>query len=888
MNEQLATTRAYSHRCATRARLSSPGLLLSVHTTLTLLLVAGSASGQNWIRHYSSAPHSAIFQGLAVDGSTRTAACGYVHSVPFIPGTEDGLVVVYASDGSLLWTKTFDGQGSGIDRFNAVLFDPAGYVYASGTSQGIDGRAYLVIVKYSPDGTLFWVYRTTTLTYDSEVSAGNLFLQPDGHLVACASARIAVTDPDITAFVIKVNATNMNEEWLRQRPGNGCLVKPDATGGVYFAGERRSCCGPNSTDVFVAKYTPSGALSWDNAYGSGQDNFDGARCLSVDSQGNAIIAGYRTPTSLSIDNDWLTMKIDPTGLLQWSAVFSVSQDDTATGLVVDSSDNIYVAGVVAASGRIVKYSPAGNQVWVRETTSSADGTHVGPTAIALEGVASQQMVLVIGNADNGFGGNTTTLMTLDGSGAELDNRSYLSTCPKTLFVSGLAALGDGDAILVGYAFSEGAVAKSGVVVRVDSVLRESRLYVNALAMLGGDGSSWQSAFSSLQEGLAFGSLVCEPGSEIWVAQGVYKATTCVDRRAAFRLAHGLAVYGGFVGDELSANERRPYQNETILDGNIGDPMLANDNSYHVVHSVHAQAEATVDGLIIANGFANGSGPPHSDGGAVYNAGGVLRVRACRMIGNHASRAGGGSFASGALARIYYENSAFSGNTSGTYGGALHVEESAIVDIANCTISSNSSVSHGGAVYCANQGVTTIENSILWDDSAPQGSEIRIIGGVVAVGSSDIAGGEIGITNSDGLLVWNGGNVDVDPQFANAVGSDKTAGTIDDDLHILTLSPCIDAGNSDVVSLFSSSTDIDGDARVHGCAVDLGFDEVAVGLPHSGDLSASGLVGVEDVQPFVNALVGEPTSWEQCIADVNADGEVDGRDIAVFISLLLMQ
>jgi hypothetical protein len=63
------------------------------------------------------------------------------------------------------------------------------------------------------------------------------------------------------------------------------------------------------------------------------------------------------------------------------------------------------------------------------------------------------------------------------------------------------------------------------------------------------------------------------GQQIWVAQGVYKPTLGVSRSESFFLKHDVPVYGGFVGNETSIDQRDYQVNFTYLSGNINNIVL---------------------------------------------------------------------------------------------------------------------------------------------------------------------------------------------------------------------------------------------------------------------------------------------------------------------------
>ncbi|NLX72835.1 MAG: DUF1565 domain-containing protein, partial [Bacteroidales bacterium] len=121
---------------------------------------------------------------------------------------------------------------------------------------------------------------------------------------------------------------------------------------------------------------------------------------------------------------------------------------------------------------------------------------------------------------------------------------------------------------------------------------------------GSSSSAWEGKsllYSTINEAIS----AAQPGDEIWVAEGVYKPTGSTDRSISFVLKEGVALYGGFKGNESSREERDPYTNETILSGNIGDQSSSDDNSHSVVKADGTSnliTEATVlDGFIIEDG-----------------------------------------------------------------------------------------------------------------------------------------------------------------------------------------------------------------------------------------------------------------------------------------------
>lgn len=244
---------------------------------------------------------------------------------------------------------------------------------------------------------------------------------------------------------------------------------------------------------------------------------------------------------------------------------------------------------------------------------------------------------------------------------------------------------------------------------------------------GGVGTSWSTAFNDLQVALT----AANPTDEIWVATGIYTPDSGTgDRNATFQLLNGVAIYGGFLGGETSADQRDPDANPTILSGDLlGDDLsdFVNnaENSYHVVTGSGTDSTAVLDGFIITGGNANGLVEPHRVGGGMYNHQGSPTITDCTFRENWARFFGAGmynefgssvvtdcmfslnvaKFFGGGVANRGSDTSFvhcdFVENRTLTWHGAGMDNHGGSPTLADCTFIMNSAESAGGAV--ANSG-----------------------------------------------------------------------------------------------------------------------------------------------------------------------------------------
>ena len=240
----------------------------------------------------------------------------------------------------------------------------------------------------------------------------------------------------------------------------------------------------------------------------------------------------------------------------------------------------------------------------------------------------------------------------------------------------------------------------------------NRVYVKS-GSINGDGTSWKSAFSDLQDALTQAEKM--GGAEIWVASGTYKPTSGQDRSASFILKNGIGIYGGFIGNEKNSSERNFDTNKTILSGNIGDVNSATDNSYHVILG---SLNSIIDGISISDGYADGVITDRF-GGGLYNWGyeSSCIVKNTTFKNNYAED-GGAVFCFGDVLS-YFENVHFENNTA-LIAGAASFRFGASCELNNCSFNNNTANARGGAITI-NYGSNVVINHSEFNQNKTQGN-----------------------------------------------------------------------------------------------------------------------------------------------------------------------
>jgi predicted outer membrane repeat protein len=339
---------------------------------------------------------------------------------------------------------------------------------------------------------------------------------------------------------------------------------------------------------------------------------------------------------------------------------------------------------------------------------------------------------------------------------------------------------------------------------------EAVIYVNINSDAGPDctsaGTSWASAFTQLSCALP----AATPGAEIWVAQGTYTPTIGEGRLATFPLAAGVAVYGGFVGDETTLEQRNWETNVTVLSGDLaGDdsaPFGGNaENSYHVVTGTGVDQTAVLDGFHIRAGNANGPFPSHDIGGGLINGDGVGQggsptLRNLTVAYNQGDAGGGIGNQNGSDPAIV--NSLIMSN-SAEFGAGIYNFDNDDPTISNVTIVGNEASTWGGGIYNFEFSSPLIQNSIIAENLASNSLQVWSEPGSTPLFRYSLieGSGGSGASWNFNLGIDGGGNIDADPLFecsipAAPAGPPTGAATACLNRRLQSGSPAIDAGDSD--------------------------------------------------------------------------------------------
>jgi hypothetical protein len=306
---------------------------MRVALALLVIVVATSAEAAPGARRGGGTTSDAG-QAVTVDASGNAVLTGgFAGSANFgggplaSAGWGDVLLAKYAPAGTHLWSKRLGGTKE--DRGYTVAVDPRANCDGSG------GTNCIVVAG---------VFRETgSFGGTALVSAGN---------------------GDI--FLARYTATGVHL-WSKRYGNIGedvayAVAVDPATGNIFLTGSFHNSItiegvtldsAFSNTDLFVAKFAPSGTGTWAKNFSNNSSDY--GRAIALDSQGDVILAGSfagsidfgngtGSKSSVGYEDVALAKLRGSDGVALWASRYGSTFNDIAYGVAVDGADNIAVTG----------------------------------------------------------------------------------------------------------------------------------------------------------------------------------------------------------------------------------------------------------------------------------------------------------------------------------------------------------------------------------------------------------------------------------------------------------------------------------------------------------------------------------------------------------------
>ena len=298
------------------------------------------------------------------------AVTGYTYS--YAAGYEDMYIVKLNSSGAIQWTRTVGGAGDD-QALSIIQTTDGGYAVAGWSTSFGTGYADYYIVKIDASGTLQWNRIINRANNDYGITVNQT--TDGGFALAGVSATGGVFSGDI--FIVKLNASGIYQ-WSKTYGGSGDEVAysiiQTTDGGFGVAGYSDSY-GPHNEFYFI-KLDSSGILQWSRLLGETSSGSDATSVIQTTDGGFALAGGFQ-PTGTG-NYDMYIIKLSSSGSLQWTRTLGGTGDDKAQSIMQTTDAGFVVAGYTNSFGAgnydmyIVKLNNSGTLQWSRTLGGSGD------------------------------------------------------------------------------------------------------------------------------------------------------------------------------------------------------------------------------------------------------------------------------------------------------------------------------------------------------------------------------------------------------------------------------------------------------------------------------------------------------------------------------------
>lgn len=398
-------------------------------------------------------------RAIAVDSAGSVFVAGERNS-----NANDFLIVKYGAGGALLWSATFDGATHGEERLFGLAVDENGSPYVTGWSRdAVSGVSDFMTVRWSTAGSQLWAvpFDNPALGQQEDWAYGlTLDVAGNAYVVGGSNSQFMTVKYDSAGVV----------QWATSfggvSQGEAYAVAVDAIGEVLVTGSGIS--GSSGWDLVTVKYDSAGGQQWaaisENPEPGVQLDF--AFAIASDPFGNVCVVGH-TQDPVTTRYDYLTAKYDASGVVLWVRAFDNplvgSQDDFGSAVGMDMSGNVLIGGRSYGStwdARIVKYNPAGTELWTTiEPPSRATTDRVASETnqFARRGVAvdSAGRVAVTGLANDASNFNDFMTVRYGPNGARMWAAAFENPAAGFQHDQAVAVAvdGDGNTYVTGQSFN---------------------------------------------------------------------------------------------------------------------------------------------------------------------------------------------------------------------------------------------------------------------------------------------------------------------------------------------------------------------------------------------------------------------------------------------------
>lgn len=302
-------------------------------------------------------------------------------------GDSDIIIIKHNSMGEQLWNRTWGGTNK--DLAYKILIDSSNDVYIIGRTESFgNGALDIVVIKYNSIGEQLWNRTWGGIGYDAGYdiildSSNNLYISGVIGMIQVGDVygHKYLIGGDV--FLVKFNGLGeelWNNTWGTAYGDYAYKIAIDSSNNIYITGAYKIKYQPEPNiphggDIFLSKYNTSGALFWNESWGSvdHEETWD----LAISPSDYVYILAWTEESDLYLDNSSITLiKFNRTGEYLWDESWSNYEENFPVEIKFSFNDNIFILGetysYIQEDGDIVvlHYNETGEFLWYKKWNES--------------------------------------------------------------------------------------------------------------------------------------------------------------------------------------------------------------------------------------------------------------------------------------------------------------------------------------------------------------------------------------------------------------------------------------------------------------------------------------------------------------------------------------
>ncbi|MGB2764754.1 MAG: CFI-box-CTERM domain-containing protein [Candidatus Aminicenantaceae bacterium] len=323
-----------------------------------------------WARTYggSAYDHPYLLQ------QTNDGGCIIAGNTSSVGGKKNLLVLKLDSNGDVEWQKVYESVYYSY-LISLQLTNDGGYVIGC-QARSFDAHSHLVqdefwILKLDQSGDIDWQESIGRIINGFANSIQQT--SDGGYIVAGNMSLTEHLDPDF--FVLKLSSAG-DIEWEKTFwtywEGIAKFIQQTSDEGYIITGRINSI--QNMEDAFVLKLFPSGEINWSREYGGMSESYayytEHANSIQQTIDGGYILTGSIEFFGAGAE-DVLVLKLSRTGEIEWQRAYGGEDKDTAYSILQTNDGGYLIGGNTCSFGTgeedflIIKLSPSGGIEWQR-------------------------------------------------------------------------------------------------------------------------------------------------------------------------------------------------------------------------------------------------------------------------------------------------------------------------------------------------------------------------------------------------------------------------------------------------------------------------------------------------------------------------------------------